>query len=113
MSKFNSLKKNKEFKSVYNEKNSISDDNFILYIKKNDIFKSRIGISVSKKVGNSVIRHKIIRRIREIFRLNCKNLKKSYDIIVVCKKKVREITYEEMRKSFFILCKMKQILMEQ
>lgn len=114
MSKFNSLKKNKEFKIVYNEKNSISDENFILYIKKRDnLEKNRIGISISKKVGNSVIRHKSIRRIREIFRLNDRKLKKSYDIVVVCKKKVRETTYEELKKSFLNLCKIKEILMEQ
>ncbi len=113
MSKFNSLKKNKEFKNVYNEKKSISDENLIIYTKKNILDKNRIGISISKKVGNSVIRHKIIRRIREIFRLNEKYLKKSYDIVVVCKKNVKEIKYENIKESFLFLCKKKDILMEQ
>ena len=113
MSKFNSLKKNREFKNVYNLKNYVSDENFILYIKKNDFDNSRIGISISKKVGNSVVRHKYIRKIREIFRLNQKIIKNNYDIVINCKKNITNSTYEDLNKSFLKLCKKKEILMEQ
>ena len=88
MKNFNSLKKKKEFDIVYNNKKFFSDDFYVMYIIDNNDFgmeRNRLGISVSRKVGNSVIRHKIIRRTREILRHNEKNLYKNFDIILVKK----------------------------
>ena len=64
-SKFQSLKKNREFQSVY--RNGVSKVNryFVMLVKENDLPYNRIGISVSKKVGNSVVRHHLTRLIRE------------------------------------------------
>ena len=65
-----SLKKNSDFQRVYKEGKSYANKYLVMYILKRDTQKNRIGISVSKKVGNSVVRHRLTRLIRESYRLN-------------------------------------------
>ena len=65
-----SLKKNSDFQIVYKSRNSYANRYLVMYIRKNDLEKNRIGISVSKKVGNSIVRHRLTRLIRESYRLN-------------------------------------------
>ena len=64
-----SLKKNKDFQTVYRQGKSYANKYLVLYIMENQTEKNRIGISVSKKVGNSVVRHHLTRLIRESYRL--------------------------------------------
>ena len=65
-----SLKKNSDFRTVYNKGTSHADRLLVLYVLENNLEKNRLGISVSKKVGNSVVRHHLSRLIRESYRLN-------------------------------------------
>ena len=65
-----SLKKNKDFQNVYNNGVSFANRYLVMYVLKNNTENNRIGISVSKKVGNSVIRHHITRLVRESYRLH-------------------------------------------
>ena len=67
---FETLKKNSEFKSVYQAKHSYANKYIIMYILQNGTDTNRLGVSVSKKVGNSIVRHRLARLIREAFRLN-------------------------------------------
>ena len=60
-----SLKKNRDFKTVYGNGKSRANKYLVMYVMKNGTEKNRIGISVSKKVGNSVVRHHLTRLIRE------------------------------------------------
>ena len=60
-----SLKKNKDFQVVYKNGKSYANRYLVLYIRENGMDKNRLGISVSKKVGNSVVRHHLTRLIRE------------------------------------------------
>ena len=70
MKHFNSIKKNRDFREVYQSGKSLANRLLVMYVLKTDRPDTRIGISVSKKVGNSVIRHHITRLIRESFRLH-------------------------------------------
>ena len=79
MKNYHSLRNNKEFQMVYNEGNSKANRYLVLYYSKNDLEYNRLGISVSKKVGNSVVRHRTTRLIRESYRLNQDNLKTGYE----------------------------------
>ena len=83
MSEFKSLRKNWEFQAVYRNGKSKANRCFVMIIKKNDASSNRIGISVSKKVGNSVVRHHLARLIRESYRLNEEKFKCGYDIVIV------------------------------
>lgn len=97
------IKKNEDFKSVYRQRKSKADKFFIVYCAENNKDISRIGISVSKKVGNSVVRHRIKRLIKECYRLNLKNIKIGYDIVVVARKDANNIDFNQVYKSFFRL----------
>ena len=70
MSNFITLKNSREFGSVYNTKDSVANKYLVMYLRANSLEYNRLGISVSKKVGNSVVRHKVTRLIREAYRLN-------------------------------------------
>ena len=64
-----SLKKNNDFQIVYKSGRSYANKYLVMYVKENGLDKNRLGISVSKKVGNSVVRHHLTRLIRESYRL--------------------------------------------
>ena len=65
-----SLKKNKDFQNVYRNGKSYADKYLVMYVLENGLESNRIGISVSKKVGNSVVRHHLTRLLRESYRLH-------------------------------------------
>ena len=65
-----SLKKNTDFRRVYNKGSSHSNNLLVMYVLPNNKEENRLGISVSKKVGNSVVRHHLTRLIRESYRLH-------------------------------------------
>ena len=90
MKHFNSIKKNSDFQKVYRNGKSYANKLLIMYVKENGGEPNRIGISVSKKVGNSVVRHHITRLIREIFRLNENMLETGLDIVVVARPAAKE-----------------------
>lgn len=85
MKKENRLLKNYDFKNVLDFRKSVASKEFVVYKKNNDLGKSRIGISVSSKIGNSVIRHKVKRQISNIIRKNF-NLSNNIDIVVIVRK---------------------------
>ena len=74
-----------------------------MYIRNNSLNVNRLGISVSKKVGNSVVRHRVTRLIRESFRLNNEVLKKGYDIVVVARVGAKGRNYSEISSAFMHL----------
>lgn len=81
----NSLKTNNEFGIVYRNGKSYANKYLVMYVMRNDLNKNRIGISVSKKVGNSVVRHRVTRLIRESYRLGEATFHTGYDIVVVAR----------------------------
>jgi ribonuclease P protein component len=105
MKKIISLKNKREFSIVYNAKQSKANQTIVMYIRKNDIAYNRLGISVSKKVGNSVIRHRIIRLVREAYRLNNYQIKQGYDLIVVGRVQSKDSDYHVMERAFLNLIK--------
>jgi ribonuclease P protein component len=76
MKKFNSIKKNSDFQKVYRTGRSFANKLLVMYVIKTEREDTRIGISVSKKVGNSVVRHHITRLVRESYRLNKDRVKR-------------------------------------
>ena len=98
-----SLKKNMEFQRVYEEGKSFANRYLVMYVLENGLNKNRIGISVSKKVGNSVIRHRITRLIRESYRLQEDVFNSSLDIVVIARSTAREVGYKEIESALLHL----------
>ena len=78
-----SLKKNRDFRNVYQRGKSYANRYLVMYVMNNDLNKNRVGISVSKKIGNSIVRHRITRLIRESYRLNEDKFLCGYDIVII------------------------------
>ncbi len=98
-----SLKKNDDFKNVYRKGRSKADGRLVLYAKKNDLDENRLGISVSKKVGNSVVRHHLARLIREAYRLHEEDFHIGWDLVVVVRQKGAKISFSETEHSLLKL----------
>ena len=82
----NSLKKNSDFENVYKSGKSYANKYLVIYTLKNGTDENRLGISVSKKVGNSVVRHRLKRLIKESYRLHEKMFNSGLDIAVIARK---------------------------
>ena len=106
MNRFPSIKKNEEFRRIYRSGKSCANDSLIMYVLKQEDNKEnkRIGISASKKIGNSVIRHRIARVLRECFRLHRDELKSGYDIVVIARQPAAAMGYDDMSRAFLDLC---------
>ncbi|MDO4339711.1 MAG: ribonuclease P protein component [Eubacteriales bacterium] len=98
-----SLKKNKDFQQVYKNGTSQANRYLVMYVLENQYRKNRLGISVSKKVGNSVVRHRVTRLIRESYRLNETLFKNSLDIVVIARPSAKSITFSEMESALLHL----------
>ena len=83
-----------------------------MIIKKSNEPGNRIGISVSKKVGNSVVRHRITRIVREIFRHHWDDIEGGYYIVVVARAAVKESDYRSMESAVLHLLKLHHLLKE-
>ena len=105
-----SLKKNSDFKYVYQNGKSFANRFLVMYILENNMDKNRLGISVSKKVGNSVVRHKITRLIRESYRLHENIFNSGLDIVVVARKNAALANYKEIESALLHLAKIHHIL---
>ena len=98
-----SLKKNKDFQSVYRNGKSFANKCLVMYIIPNELNKNRLGISVSKKVGNSVVRHHLTRLIRESYRLQEDMFNSGLDIVVIARSTARDISYHETESALLHL----------
>ncbi len=98
-----SLKKNKDFRIVYNKGTSHANRFFVMYVLENNLNRNRLGISVSKKVGNSVVRHRITRLVRECYRLHEEIFNCGLDIVVIARVRASGISYKEVRQALIHL----------
>ena len=112
MKRFPSIKKNREFQSIYRGGTSHANRLLVMYVTENEQGVNRIGISVSKKVGNSVVRHHITRLIREIFRLNNDKIRTGVNIIVVARPAAKNSDYRHLESAYLHLCGLHNIKKE-
>ena len=104
-----SLKKNRDFHLVYKQKTSFANKYLVMYVKKNQLGKNRLGISVSKKVGNSIVRHRLTRLIRESYRLNEELFQCGLDIVVVARVHAKGSDYAQIESALMHLAGKHQI----
>jgi ribonuclease P protein component len=105
-----SLKKNHQFKAVYESGTSCANRYLVVYKMENGQKRNRLGISVSKKVGNSIVRHHLARLIRENYRLSEELYKEGYDIVVIARVAAKKADYHNIEKSLSQLSKKLELL---
>ncbi len=89
------LRKNIHFKKVYRHGKSLATNNIVLFFKKNGDDKNYLGISINKKVGNSVQRHRLKRIYKEAFKKIKGNIEEGYDFIIVARRGAGLISFHE------------------
>jgi len=104
MKKINRLLKNKDFKNVLDNKNSVANKEYVVYKINNNLNYIRIGISVSSKLGNSVVRHKIKRQVNEILK-DLINININEDIVIIVRKKFIDNKFIDNKESLKSLLK--------
>ncbi|QUI21086.1 ribonuclease P protein component [Vallitalea pronyensis] len=112
MQQTESLKKRKDFKTVYQKGKSLANKHLVMYIYSNGDTINRLGISVSKKVGNSVVRHRLTRLIKENYRLKENRIKFGFDIVIIGRVKASEATYKDIEKALMHLLERHHLLNE-
>lgn len=105
-----SLKKNTDFQNVYRRGNSNANKYLVLYILENGTDRNRIGISVSKKVGNSIVRHRLTRLIRESYRLNEDRFQTGKDLVVIARGNAKGKSYFEIESALMHLGRLHKII---
>lgn len=107
-----SLKKNKDCQFVYGNGISLANRYLVMYYCENGSDCNRIGISVSKKVGNSIVRHRLTRLIRESYRLNEESFKQGLDIVVIARNTANGKSFGEIESALLHLGKLHKILVK-
>ncbi len=102
--------KNKDFQIVYKKGKSYANKYLVMYVLDNHTEETRLGISVSKKVGNSVVRHRVTRLIRESYRLQESKFQNGYDIVVIARTNAKDKTYQEIESALIHLGKLHNII---
>lgn len=94
-----SLKKNYQFRTVYTRGKSIANRLLVMYVLPNKTQGNRLGISVSKKVGNSVVRSRVTRRLRESYRLTEHQLNRGYDLVIIARSGAATANYAALERA--------------
>lgn len=105
-----SLKKNKDFQNVYKHGISYANKYLVMYVLDNKTSQNRLGISVSKKVGNSMVRHRLTRLIRESYRLQEDRFKCGFDIVVIARIGAKGKSYKEIDSAMLHLGHLHEII---
>ena len=104
------IRSNKDFQRVYKNGRSLANRYLVMYVMNNNSDENRIGISVSKKVGNSVIRHRVTRLIRESFRLNKDLFETGYDIVIIARVSAKGKSFNDICSALIHLGKIHNII---
>ena len=99
MNKHQRIKKNKEFQHIFKKGKSFANRQFIVYVLKNEQPEFRLGLSVSKKVGNAVARNRIKRYIRQTFLELKEDLLPNADYIIIARPQAATLDFHESKKS--------------
>jgi ribonuclease P protein component len=104
------LKKNHEFRRLYQRGASAAGGSLVLYCRKNRLGRNRLGLTASVKLGGAVTRNRCRRRMREVYRLNSGRLRRGYDIILVARGRTATAPWQELNDTFLRLCRKLDLL---
>ena len=104
-----SLKLNHIFRRLYRS-NGQANSCLVLYARKNRTETNRVGITVSKKLGKAVVRNRVRRRLREIYRLNEEKFLPGWDIVIVARSRAVEVSFQKLNESLLSLAERADLL---
>ncbi len=107
-----SIKKNSDFLNVYRHGRSHANKFLIMHVLDNHAPSNRYGITVTKKIGNSVVRHRTARLIREGIRLNEARFCRGYDIVIVARNAAKNKKCQDIEKALLHLGRVHGIVKE-
>ena len=105
-----SLQSNRDFQKVYKSGKSFANKYLVMYVLENGTGNNRLGISVSKKVGNSVIRHRVKRLIKESYRLHEGVFNSGLDIVIIARQSAATVGYYEVESALLHLAKLHEMI---
>lgn len=106
------LKKNSDFRRLYSKGKSAVNPYVVVYCRRNREKHNRLGYTVSTKLGHAVVRNRVRRRLREIYRLNAPQLKSGYDIVIVARMRCVGAEYKKMETAVLEAFKKLELLEE-
>lgn len=106
------VKENYEVRRIYRKGKSAVSPQLVIYCQRNRRGHSRLGVSVSTKLGCAVVRNRVRRRIREIYRLNKAKMLPGYDLIVVARVRAVETDYQKLDRTYLRLLEQLDLLRE-
>lgn len=102
MKKLEIIKSSRKYTEIINTNKCKRNKYFSIYYRKSDD-KNKYGITIPKKTGTAVVRNKIKRRVKNIIDNNKNIVQKNYDYVIIVKKGIIELTYQEMEKELLKL----------
>ena len=106
------VKENYEFRRIYRKGRSAVSPAMVVYCQRNRQGRSRLGVTVSTKLGHAVVRNKVRRRIREMYRLNRERMVPGYDVIVVARVRAAHTPYQKLERFYLSALKELDLLKE-
>ena len=89
-----------DYRAIYRAGKKVYSESFVLFGRENGIGKARLGITVSRKIGNAVVRNRVKRLFREIFRRSIDEIPGQFDIVINARTGCPGVSYEELRAEF-------------
>lgn len=110
LTKTSIVKDNEDFQKIYRDGQSFADGNLVLHVCKAFHPQHRVAFAAGKKLGNAVIRNRVKRLLREVYRLHQEEISEVYCLLLVGRKAAVEAKMQDVEKSFLKLCKKANIL---
>ena len=95
-----SLKENSVFRRLYYKGASAGNRYLVVYCRRNGLKCNRLGLTVSTKLGKAVVRNRMRRRLREVYRLHEATLHAGFDIVVVARSAAVEADFSKLQAAF-------------
>ena len=108
-----SLRKNRQFQEVYKKGVSRANRYLVMYVLENHQDENLLGTSVSKKVGNSVVRHRVKRLVKESYRLHEDIFNSGLNIVITARASAASISFEQMESAVLHLGRLHHIMKEE
>lgn len=111
MKKSYRVKREQDFNRIFSEGKTVANRKFVVYRLPKDQQHFRVGLSVSKKLGNAVTRNAIKRKIRHVL-TECRPQLATDDFVIIARKGVEELTYREIKQNLLHVLKLAKLYQE-